>query len=481
MFIVPLDVAGSLRRVARTRMRMTGPVRSSDGTVAAARRVIVERRREVVPWLGVAGAVAALVWLFCPQALAPDVLRHLESARGFIQVLWQVLAAGLALSTGIVAFSFSAFASTRLFELGAKLSDFARSSGLLIGIAVGLLALVMCGVWLLALPSGSEPHVLTRAEYASAVAVCLLGLLALMLIAYVLRLALRAGDREWVQRLLRTRIENYLDETVRDEVEHGHARVALSEIVSRFGLRAPKTSRPVGYRALPGIGEGVVVDIKLRTLVRLSHVDDGSSQLVLNPLIELFPLAREITRSTEPVWTRSDVNLPERRARRVFKVRREDTTTSVTDDLDRLNRQGQVAIRDDDEPWYREVTAIYRGALLHMIAAWSRYGPVPVDEPFGHEVGLVRCREDLRSHLQEIVKRERNELAHLAPEVPLSVALAALERGDEGIRLAYRMEQLLEDMAVDATKAGSAEAAHTAAGYASSGLFMLLRAAAEGL
>jgi hypothetical protein len=480
MFLVPIEIAGSLRRVARARMRASRPSAQSGAGAMVVRRFLVGRLREVPFWLGLVASVAAALWLFWPQSLTPDPLLHADAARSFMQTLWQVLAAGLALSLGIVTFSFSAFASSRLFELGAKLSDFARSSGLLIGVAVGLLALLVNGAWLLTLPAESEPHsLLTRTESGGAVAACLLGVIALLLIAHVLRLALKAGDRSWVQQLLRARVRRYLDETVRAEVEDGHARIALNEIVSRFGMRAPHTSRPAGYRALGGGREGVVLDLRLRRLVRLAHSDNGSSQLLLNPMIELFPLGRAITRSSEPLWIKDEAEVSERGARRIFKVRDSEAMASVTNDLDRLDRQGRVAIREDDEPWYREVTTIYREAFLHMIAAWSRYGSVPGDEPFGQEAGLGRCREHLRSQLQEIVAREREEMSRRAVDVPLSAGLAALEHGDEGIRLAYRMEALLEDMALDTLRAGGADTAHAAGGSAVSGLFMLLRMAAE--
>jgi hypothetical protein len=482
MFFVPVDVAGSLRRVARTRMRASRPHAQSGHAADAARRFVLERQRAVPLWLGLAIILAVGAWLFWPQSLTPDLLLHADAAKEFVQTSWQVLAAGLALSLGIVTFSFSAFASSRLFELGVKLSDFARSSGLLIGVAVGLLALIVDGAWLLTLPAESPPHsLLSRTESGGAVAVCLLGLIALVLIAHVLRLALKAGDRSWVQQLLRARVRRYLDETVRTEVELGYARMALNEIVNRFGMKAPQTLRPAGYRAGVGAREGLVLDIRLRKLVRLAHPDGGSSRLLLNPMIELFPFSHAITRSTEPLWVKNEAKFPQRRVRRVFKVRREEPMASVTDDLDRLNRQSRVAIREDDEPWYREVTTIYRESLLHMVTAWSRYGPVPGDEPYGQEAGLARCRDDLRSQLQEIVRLQREGMSHQLVDVPLSTSLAALERGDAGVRLAYRMMVLLEEMASDALKAGGTEIAHTASLYAASGYFMLLRMAAEGL
>jgi hypothetical protein len=95
-------------------------------------------------------------------------------------------------------------------------------------------------------------------------------------------------------------------------------------------------------------------------------------------------------------------------------------------------------------------------------------------------VGLRRCSEDLRTQVREIVDLGREEMTRLAIDVPLSVGFGALEHGDNGAGLALRMLSLLGEMAIDATQHGG-ETALAARSHASSGLFMLLRQAAEGL
>ena len=96
-------------------------------------------------------------------------------------------------------------------------------------------------------------------------------------------------------------------------------------------------------------------------------------------------------------------------------------------------------------------------------------------------MGLRRLSEDLEGHVREIMDLDREEMARLAIDVPLSVGLSALEQGDEGTGLALGMLSVLGRMTIDATRRGADTTAVTAQSYAASGVFMLLRAATEGL
>jgi hypothetical protein len=396
--------------------------------------VPVERVGRTTAWLLLTACVTALVWLLWPQCWTPDALRHAESAKGFVQTMWQVLAAALALSAAIVTFSFSAFASSRLSEMGSKLSDFARSSGLLVGIMVGLLALMVCGAWLLTLPAEPPPAGVTlrQTESSGAVAACLLGTVALFLVAYVLRQALKAGDRDWVQLLLLRRIQNYLDKAVATEIERAQGRLVLTEVLERYELRSSGLRRPPGFRVLEHVRQGVVFDVRLRLLVRLTRERDSPSALALNPLVVAWGLGYEIGPGTEPLWIREGISVRRRKVRRIFKTKTKSDAPSTANDLDRLSRQGLVAVREDDEPWYEEVTSIYRTVLLHLISAWGRFGAAPGQAPGQDEVGLRRCSEDLRTQVREIMDLGREEMIHLAIDVPLSVGLGALEHGENG-------------------------------------------------
>jgi hypothetical protein len=476
------DVPKSLRRAARGRMRDTR-AGTWQGRRDSARRVVVGWRGSTLPWVALAECAAALIWLFWPQSLTPDVLLHAESARSFVQALWQVLAVALALSAAIVTFSFATFTSSRLSELGSSLPDFARSSGLLVGITIGLVALIVCGASLLALPAGSgtTDSAIGRADSAGAVAATALGLLALVLVPYVLRLALRAGDRGWVQLQLLHRIQRALDRAVAGYVERLHARGVLAEVINRHGLETAALSGPTGYHAFRHPRSGVVLDIRLRLLVRLASDGDSPNAVRLNPMLAALALGFELGPSTPGLWVRDGTEISKRDAKRVFRTRSGPDQPSTADDLDRLNRQGLLAVRDDDEVWYREVAGIYRAVLLHLINAWARFGAAPGRAPGQDEVGLQRLSEDLEAHVREIMDLHREEMARLAIDVPLSVGLSALEQGENGAGLSLGMLSLLGRMTIDATRRGTDSTATTARSYAASAVFMLLRAGAEDL
>src|SRR5205807_2881768 len=124
--------------------------------------------------------------------------------------------AGLALSAASVTFSFATFSSSRIAQMGGSLPNFARSSGLLVGVAIGLVAIAGCGVCLLAMPlTRPAPNdELARVHSASAMAAVLLSAAALSLIPLILRRALRAVDRSLLQLQLLYRIEAALDAAV---------------------------------------------------------------------------------------------------------------------------------------------------------------------------------------------------------------------------------------------------------------------------
>jgi hypothetical protein len=474
------DVPRSLRREARGRMRdartLTWQARRDS-----AREIMEDWTGSTLPWAAVAVAAAAVIWLFWPQCLTPDVLRHAGSARGFVEALWQVLAVALALSAAIVTFSFATFTSSRLSELGSSLPDFARSSGLLVGITIGLVALIACGASLLTLPTGTTEAVMERADSAGAVAATALGLVALALVPYVLRLALRAGDRGWVQLQLLRRIQRTLNRAVAAYVERLYARSVLGEVMDRHSLETVALSVPAGYHAFRHPRSGVVFDIRLRLLVALAVDDESSSSVRLNPLVAALALGFEVGPGAPALWVTDGTEISTRNAKRVFRTRAEPDHPSTADDLDRLNRQALLAVRDDDEVWYREVAGIYRSVLLHLINAWARFGAAPGQAPGQDEVGLQRLSEDLEAHVREIMDLHREEMAPLAIEVPLSVGLRALEQGENGAGLSLGMLSLLGRMTVDATRRGADSTAATAQTYAASAVFILLRAGAEGL
>jgi hypothetical protein len=434
-------------------------------------------------WGVVAVSLGALMWLVWPRALTPQVLRHGASAKAFVEVLWQVVATALALSAAIVTFSFATFSTSRVALMGGSLPRFARSSGLLVGIAIGLVAIAACGASLLAMPlTPPAPNdTLARVHCASAVAAVVLSAGALALIPVILRQSLRAGDRSWLQAQLRVRIEAALDLAVVLFIERTYARVIMREVMDRHQIELAPLADP-GPPQRPGhlLHSGVVVDVRLRRLVKLRKARAGGTRTVLvNPIAAANALGYAAQANNAVVWVTGPIS--RRQVSRIFRVSEDPGQPGPADDLDRLHAQGLAAIRDDDEVWYREVAAIHRAVLLHLINSWQRFGAAPGRAPAEDEVGLRPLTDHLEAQVHEIIEQDRPEIAAVATEVPLSVGLSALEHGPEGAGLAQRMMWSLGHMAIDATSRKAQPAADRVRDSAMQAVFMLLRAGGDAL
>jgi len=474
------------------------PPRSLRGAAGArigdARTLSSDRRRQFSDavrglggsawlWSAVAVSVGALVWLFWPRALTPDVLTHADAAKSFVEVLWQVVATALALSAAIVTFAFATFSSSRIAQMGGSLPTFARSSGLLVGIAVGLVAIATCGATLLAMPlTAPAPNDgVGRASSASAVAAVALSAGALALIPVILRQSLRAGNRSWLQSELRRRIEAALDAAVAVFIERAYAREIMGEVMQQHRIEAALLGAP-GHQYKPGHHprRGVVLDVRLRRLVKLRDTWAGGDRAVLvNPIAAAIALGYASQANDPLLWVAGPVY--PREVSRIFRVAKEPDQPDLAEDLDRLHAQGLAAIREDDEIWYREVAAIHKAVLLHLISSWRRFGAAPGRAPAEDQVGLQPLTDHLEAQVQEIIEHDRPEIAPVATEVPLAVGLTALEHGPEGAGLAQRMLWSLGHMAIDATSRKAQPAAQRVQDSAMQAVFMLLRAAGDAL
>jgi hypothetical protein len=304
---------------------------------------------------------------------------------------------------------------------------------------------------------------------------------ALALIPVILRQSLRAGDRSWLQGQLRQRIEAALDVAVALFIERTYARVIMSEVMDGHQIEpAPRADPGPPFHRGHVRHSGIVVDVGLRRLVKLRKTPGGGTRAVLvNPIAAVNALGYSAQANTPVVWVAGPVS--PRQVSRIFRISQDPGQRGPAEDLDRLHAQGLAAIRDDDEVWYREVTAIHRAVLLHLISSWQRFGAAPGQAPAEDEVGLRPLTDHLEAQVREIIEQERPEIAAVATDVALSVGLSALEHGPQGAGLAQRMLWSLGHMAIDATAHMAQPAAKRVQDSAMQAVFMLLRAGGEAL
>jgi len=388
------------------------------------------------------------------------------------------VATGVALSAAIVTFAFATFAASRVANLGGSLSDFARTSGLLVAIAIGLIAIAACGASLVVLPAAppTPSAAISRLASASAVAATVVSAAGFVLIPVVLRQSLHAADRSWFHARLQRRLESGLDRAVARFIEHSYARALLVQTMAEHRLgAAPLTDPAAPYRPGRHPRRGVVADIHLHRLVKLRDSWAGGDRCVLlNPILAHKALDYETTPQTPLLWVAGHVY--SRDIRRIFVVKEIEPTGIVGDDLDLLQAEALTAVRDDDEVWYRQIAHIHRSLLGHLVVAWRRFGAAPGRAPAEDEVGLRPLAERLEAQAREIAELDREELAMTCVDVFLSVGLEALAHPSDGGGLATRMMLSLGRVAVYATAMPSATAQHLRRS-SSDAVFMLLRAA----
>jgi hypothetical protein len=357
------------------------------------------------------------------------------------------------------------------------LAVFARSSGLLAGIWIGLTAIAACGAVLLSMPQVMTAMAsLDSTRSAWAVAALGVSALALLSIPLVLRRALLAGDRSWQQDELQTSIERSLEASVTSNVEQALGRAVVSQVWEEHGIGSgPVRQRGQERFELGPRRDGVVADIRLRRLVHLRYLAGvEKNSLSVDPMVSGVGLATFVVKGQPIVW--SSRKLPAWLIRRAFTIDDAPKVGRDRAELDRLQALALAAVREDNALWYSEITQIIRNVFLHLIAAWRRFDVVPGQAPSGNEVGLTPLIEHVRAQVAEIIDLDREDLVQLAVDVPHGAGLRALNEGEQGVALAGRMVECLCDISGDALGTGSTETATFVASYSSGAAFALLRA-----
>ncbi len=457
----------SLRREARKRVRAActhDRRRRWADRSAAAGRLALSSWGVLLP-LG-AGVAVLLAW---PLAWTPHQLRDAERATGFLESLWQVEAAAVALSAAIVTFSFATFSSSRIAQLGASLPRYARDSGLLVGVLIGLTGILACGAVLLCMPHPApRDGLLSERLAAAAVAATTLCAVGLLVIPWMLRRALHAGDRGWLQgQLLRG-----AKQALNAEVVRSAERACADELLRRTSACAG-VKLGLGPPAPGDTGRSSVVrDVNLRRLGELVEMYGRAGHEVV--LSYSLRLGQVVAASDPLVYLPPGARMGQALARRVARLDgAPDTDLLETTDLELLQRQALAAVQDDDPLWYRQIAGYYGELLLHLHDEWRAYALV--SESVRRD-GLDRLATDVEAQGTKLIELGRRELARELIDRALAVGLRTINDGDAN-GVARRMLDVLEDLVRRAGERPSDAAATDIGADAGAGIFMLVREA----
>lgn len=420
----------SLRRAAYVdrwrRLELPLPVKLADVTRALARKLSAG----IMPfgWITFVCLIPLLPFVKPPWSLR--ALKDPSKGQTFLQTLWQVDAAAIALSLAMALF---AFESVRELRSRGSLTRFARETRLTYVLALSMAAIFNIGAVLLGLGHGAPGG--WAATWASIVSG-----LALASIPFLLHLALRSMEPA---RLLERRRRQTRDETAaatEDDIFRRIAMVILKEKSEEAGV----SLRPMLFHDLPENGRyvypakgGVVSDIRLRRLRHLRSASAGTEPMLLAEFGAYVSPSRPIAVIGDGTSRRR-----ERAIRRIARIRSGDSHTShLEDEFDELHESALRAIRDGLPKTYDDIADEYVEALTALPAAWRRYGEdynqgAASGIAFFESMPLDRLEEHIWNELREACRAPHREVAYRAIVLPYRVALRAIDVNAEALFVA---------------------------------------------
>lgn len=334
---------------------------SRRARIARAKETLLARVHSL-GWMGygfLASVLIGLLWL--PIYFRPGVLNDAGESRVYVQTLWQVVAASVALSVAMIGFVFEAFANAAQRSLGGSLREFARETGLQFTLTLGFVALVIDGMVLLGLGTDAPRG------WAAAVGIGVSGATIGIALPFVFARTLRSLEFDYLVSLRRRQIErlarNAMIAQLLGQVGDG--------LLGQHQIRALDRGVWVGSDQVPiePPSTGRLWDIRTARLSKLARHRPPSGAVqnidVLTTLGDRVghgraALAVESGRSAR--WTRA--------ARRAIKVRRwragDDPGRLLIEELEKLHEASKAAIREHRRGDWSQISDIYAEALLAL-------------------------------------------------------------------------------------------------------------------
>jgi hypothetical protein len=427
MHPAPAFARGSLRREAA---EMLEPKARWERWRERVTRLLAEHRRlGIVPYR----LIFAVLFLPAPlkafgvdtSALYFGPFESVKTGEAFLQTLWQVVAAAVGLTVAMVAFAFEAFLGSEQRQFGGSFGAYARETGVLLIVRLGVAALILDGAVLLGIGEGAPAG--WAAMWATLIAaVTLLGVLS------VIERTVRSLAPEQLVKARRRRLDRVVELALRNQLMGQAAEVILRE---GNDLAVERTLVASGGKRIRSGRAGALVDVRIGTLGRIAvrHASPGAPV----KLRTLIGLGQEITEETEVAVLPSD--LPprlRRRVRRAFRIGGSNGDPEEADLvalIDRLHGAAKTAIRGGQTDEWREIGRLYERILLALPREATKLGLAyegAISSPGIFGFGpMQRIEGNLLKELEAAVSIDDRELVDAISYLPFSVADKAVSLG----------------------------------------------------
>jgi hypothetical protein len=388
------------------------------------------RRRDAWDWLvGVLRAESSFWWLFVlffgfvwlPIRWGFRLFATGEKTPGFLQALWQVEGATLAISLAVVIFVFQAVYASRL---NGSLRQFAEETFLFPIFFSGVYSIGLVGFVLLGGGYGApDGWAATWATLTGG----LVGLLLIFLFIWTIR-AIEPGALH-KRRLARARreIERDTERVILERIAINH----LSKYCEEHGVEfSPYSFAPSETAiAVRAQRDGEVRDLKLRELRRLG---ERASEIGLSkPVLRVYPSVR-VSKGYEVLWVEPQVLETVALPDEVVEVGKREERAFV-ETLQRLHDEATRLLADPMPAAYGEILAVYEDMIATLPATWAEYG-----QKYGPDVAggtslferdfLDLLQRNLYDEMRTAVLGSNREIAHDALHFPLGIAYRAIDQ-----------------------------------------------------
>jgi hypothetical protein len=386
--------------------------------------------------------IPAFAITFIPIGWSFRPLRDQTKATDVLQVLWQVQAAGLALSLAVVIFIFEAIYSTRPRPSLRRLAERIRLPAIFYA---GLYGLGLTGMVLMGGGEGATGG--WAATWAVLWAAASTAALIALFVAMLGQIEPDALYRRWLESL-----QEHVSTIIEFDVLRRIGAARLCELCNRVGVEFQPF---FGNLASPHLAEvralrsGVVQDVNLWRVERAGRLS-AEWQVALAHHNEQPTLLTSIggrVREGDAVMRvgrviHQFVNLP-----KAFKITSRDSEAELNGTLRQVHDEAVRLIREGSPGAYSDMNDVYEHVLLTLPETWARY-----QQQFVHQLAggmhpfdwtlLDRILDNLRDELEQAVRTGSREIAQEALNLPIVVAMRATAHNPPAIALSNRMLQL---------------------------------------
>jgi hypothetical protein len=384
-------------------------------------------------WWSLLLAIPAFGAPFLPLSWSLSPLRDTKKAQDYLQTLWQVQAAGLALSLAVVIFIFEAVYSTRPRP---SLRGLAERISLPVIFYAGLYGLGLTGLVLL---GGGQD---SRGGWAATWAVVWAALSAVSLIGlFIAVLGQIEPDtlyRRWLDSL-RNQANAVVEFDVLRRIAAARLQELCTEVAIDFHPVFGSDSSP-HLAAVPARRSGVIHDVnlwrvakagRLSTELQVAQAHHNESPTILVMVGARVREGDALMRVARVIHQFS--NFPN-----AFKIRRGDPEAEIRGTLRQVHDEASRLIRERSPGAYSEINEVYEHVLLAFPETWARYQQqfVPGLASGLHLFDwtlLDRVQDNLRDEIEQAVRGGSHEIAEEALNLPIVVAMRATELRATGL------------------------------------------------